>query len=495
MSSATYVGRVGALAVALGIGSVVFAGQAVADDSNSSSAAKPAASSSKPAASASTKSSDRTDTSTGSGNTSDKTDKADAADKTDKADKADTTDKADRADAPDADAEDTAPTKKRKHGLSWKKSARASADTSSETTTKHDSETEDPPSEPKDEIRPTHRSPTTATPSDPAEPPRPSATLTLRTNAAAPSTASHTATAATTEQQADPEDRPLVRAVVNVVSSMVDWAHQRADAGGQGQSPAPPFLWALMSVARRELETLSASRTPTASAATAAQSRPTDQQTAVTALTPYSPWLNPQVSPSTNFVAWVTGKDVYADRTLANTLNRFSVYGTDVGTMWDNGMVDDPTTAYNEHQVLIAVGDTFSAANMTGRHIYNTLFRSSDTDLSDGITIPNGEWYTGNMFGGAPLDGAGQRAPDHQPSGVAAELGDTHSDGGRLGARRRHRGRPVRHRPVRQLHVGVQVGLIGPVDHQLLGDRVLDRQRRELHRRAQQRALQLVPER
>jgi hypothetical protein len=53
--------------------------------------------------------------------------------------------------------------------------------------------------------------------------------------------------------------------------------------------------------------------------------------------------------------------------------------------------------------VLIAVGDTFGAANMTGRYIYNTLFRSSDTNLSDGMTIPNGEWLNGNMFGGAPL--------------------------------------------------------------------------------------------
>lgn len=390
LSSAAYVGRVGALAVALGIGSVVFAGHAVADDTDTSSA-------SKPAASASTTGSERTDTSAGAGSTPAKTDK---------------TDKPGKADASDADAEDPAPTTKRKQGLSRKKPARATTGASSETTTKGDSETEDAPSAATAEPRPTRLSRVTATPADPAEPPRQSATLTLRTDTkpdtkidtAAPSTASRTVTssAVSTGQQADPVDRPLVKAVVNVVRSMVDWAHQRADSGGQGQSPAPPFLWALMSVARRELETLSAART--ARVETAALTA-TDQQAAAAALTPYSPWLNPQVSPSTNFVSWVTGNYVYGDKTLANTLNRFSVYGTDVGTMWDNGMVDDPTTPYNEHQVLIAVGDTFSAANMTGRHIYNTLFRSSDTDLSDGITIPNGEWFTGNMFGGAPLDG------------------------------------------------------------------------------------------
>ncbi|PRC54080.1 hypothetical protein C6A85_50570, partial [Mycobacterium sp. ITM-2017-0098] len=85
----------------------------------------------------------------------------------------------------------------------------------------------------------------------------------------------------------------------------------------------------------------------------------------------------PQVSPSTNFVSWVTGPRVYSGNPLlANTLGRFQVYGTDVGVIRDNGMVDDPSTPdINEHQVLIAVGDTFGARGMLGRHIYNTLFR------------------------------------------------------------------------------------------------------------------------
>ncbi|WP_163721567.1 DUF4185 domain-containing protein [Mycolicibacterium psychrotolerans] len=398
MSSAAYVGRVGALAVALGIGSVVFAGQAMAEDTDASST-------SKPAASASRDSSERTETSTAS-------DTKPASDTTDKTDKADTPDTADAPDAdaedPDADAEDPAPTKKRKQGLSWKKPAQATAATSSDTTTKYDSETTDASTTPKQDTRSTRLSRITTTSNDPAQPHRESATLTLRTDTetdtAAPSTASRTITtsAVSTDQQADPVDRPLLRAVVNVVRSMVDWAHQRAGSGGQGQSPAPPFLWALMSAVRRELESLSAARTPHLQTTALTV---TDQQAAAAALTPYSPWLNPQASPSTNFVSWVTGKYHYGDETLANTLDRFSVYGTDVGTMWDNGMVDDPNTPYDEHQVLIAVGDTFSAANMTGRHIYNTLFRSADSDLSDGITITDGEWRTGNMFGGAPLDG------------------------------------------------------------------------------------------
>ena len=71
--------------------------------------------------------------------------------------------------------------------------------------------------------------------------------------------------------------------------------------------------------------------------------------------------------------------------------------------MWDNGIPDDPATPYNEHQVLIAFGDTFSGDNMTGTWRLNTLLRSSDTNLSNGMTVPPGEFGNGNMFGGAPL--------------------------------------------------------------------------------------------
>ena len=118
---------------------------------------------------------------------------------------------------------------------------------------------------------------------------------------------------------------------------------------------------------------------------------------AVTADPPYLPFPSAQVSPSTQFVSWVTGGYNYGDPTLANTLSRYSIDGTDVGIMWDNGIPDDPATSdINEHQVLIAVGDTFGGPNMRRIGALNTLLRSSDTDLSDGITIPDGQWYTGN---------------------------------------------------------------------------------------------------
>ena len=105
-----------------------------------------------------------------------------------------------------------------------------------------------------------------------------------------------------------------------------------------------------------------------------------------------------------------------------NTLSRYSVYGTDVGTMWDNGIPDDPSTPINEHQVLIAVGDTFGGPNSAGWRP-NTIFRSSDTDLTNGMLIPAGQWFNGNMFGGAPLGPNSTTArqsifPDGLPAGV-----------------------------------------------------------------------------
>ncbi|MEW5811134.1 MAG: DUF4185 domain-containing protein [Actinomycetota bacterium] len=379
MSSAAHIGRVGALAVALGIGSAIFAGQAWADDTPSvSSNSTSSATSDSAASSARTTPTrpDRADTR--------RFGKSAQGGKTE-------------------DAADPAPTPKRSTGQSGRKPEKKSeSKPASASTPEVSSVATDETAEPK-------RSPrvTKVVSPDPAQPPRTAKKLALSTRT------SHDAAPAPTRQVERPVDRPVVRAVVNVARSMVGWAHQKADAG-QGQTAPPPFLGALMSVARRELEALSAARTTRV--ATANLTTDTQAAAAAAALTPYSPWLNPQVSSSTNFVSWVTGGYDYADPTKANTVDRFSVWGTDVGTMWDNGMVDDPATPnYNEHQVLIAVGDTFSGANMTGRHIFNTLFRSSDTNLSDGITIPNGEWFTGNMFGGAPLDGPVNARPIINP--------------------------------------------------------------------------------
>ena len=118
------------------------------------------------------------------------------------------------------------------------------------------------------------------------------------------------------------------------------------------------------------------------------------------------PPVNP--SASTRFVDWVTG-----NHPLNDTQNIYGVTGTDIGVMWDNGMVDNPaTTDVNEHQILMAFGDTFGIAGYPGDHWRpNILFRSADATLADGITLTDPEWFTGSDFGGSPLTYVPPNAP------------------------------------------------------------------------------------
>jgi hypothetical protein len=233
---------------------------------------------------------------------------------------------------------------------------------------------------------------------------------------------------------ASPPD--ALTAVANVVSSVINWVLNPL-AGTSPTTPAqPPLIWGLLAFARREFENffsaLGGRSAQNVSAPPEATSLALDSTemvslaaASVTANPPYLPFPSAQVSPSTQFVSWVTGGYIYGDPTLANTLSRFSIYGTDLGIMWDNGIPDNPATKdINEHQVLIAVGDTFGGPDSADWRP-NTILRSSDTDLSNGITIPNGQWYTGNWFGGAPLgpDGYPNRArqvifPSGLPAGV-----------------------------------------------------------------------------
>ena len=228
-------------------------------------------------------------------------------------------------------------------------------------------------------------------------------------------------TAATTPAAAPAAAPDLLTAAINVVSSVVNWVLNPL-AGMAPTTPAqPPLIWGLLAFARREFENffnalsgravndtdLTAQQTTTSLALAAA---------AVTTDPPGTPFPSAQVSPSTQFVGWVTGQ--YAD-----TIGRYSVWGTDIGTMWDNGIPDDPTTPINEHQILIALGDTFSAAGMTGVWRPNTIFRSADIALANGMDILNGEWKNGNMFGGAPLGPNSTTArqvifPEGLPAGV-----------------------------------------------------------------------------
>ncbi|UUO03532.1 DUF4185 domain-containing protein [Mycolicibacterium novocastrense] len=229
----------------------------------------------------------------------------------------------------------------------------------------------------------------------------------------------------------------LFTAVTNLVTNTISWILNPL-AGTVPSSPAqPPLIWGLLAFARREFENFFAAlagrptTTPTVTTPTTMLTDPMARMalTAAEPFTPlYSPFPNPQVSPSTQFISWVTGPYAYpGNPLLANTVDRFSVGGTDLGIMWDNGILkDDPNTPEIERrQVLIAFGDTFFDGNMSQDWRSNIIMRSEDWYLANGMEIPDGEWYNGNMFGGAPLgpDGYPTRArqvifPEGLPAGI-----------------------------------------------------------------------------
>jgi hypothetical protein len=98
----------------------------------------------------------------------------------------------------------------------------------------------------------------------------------------------------------------------------------------------------------------------------------------------------PPAPPGTSLVGWVTGPDSPND-----TIGRFSITGTDLGIMWDNG---DPAS----HQVLMAFGDTYGYCSVHGQQWrYNTLFRSQDGSLAKTVSVPNG--VVSNKYSGSPL--------------------------------------------------------------------------------------------
>lgn len=102
----------------------------------------------------------------------------------------------------------------------------------------------------------------------------------------------------------------------------------------------------------------------------------------------------PRLTGDVEAVAWVTGP-----RSINHTDERFSVSGTDLGIMWDNGAEGD------DRQTLMAFGDTFGDCTVPGQEWRdNILMRTSDTDLSDGISVPDP--IPGDPFAGSPVSEA-----------------------------------------------------------------------------------------
>lgn len=105
-------------------------------------------------------------------------------------------------------------------------------------------------------------------------------------------------------------------------------------------------------------------------------------------------------TPVTTRIGWVTGEN-----SINRTISRFGIAGTDVGVMWDNGITGDnpATTIVEQREVLIAFGDTFSQPGMTGVWRMNTLFRSPDRVLSDGLYVPDGIVHDPGAYSGSPM--------------------------------------------------------------------------------------------
>jgi hypothetical protein len=162
--------------------------------------------------------------------------------------------------------------------------------------------------------------------------------------------------------------------------------------------PSPAWaLSALMALtSRREFERSLATRSVTTSQPTVALAA---------AAAPYDPAKDYVVTPVTVSGNTVRITNVTGPGGLNNTTTRFGIGGTDLGIMWDNGIPDNPNTAVNEHQVLIAFGDTFSNRTpvRTGVWRMNTLFRSTDTKLSNGMYVADGIVHDPGMYSGSPM--------------------------------------------------------------------------------------------
>ena len=103
--------------------------------------------------------------------------------------------------------------------------------------------------------------------------------------------------------------------------------------------------------------------------------------------------------PSTSLVGWVNGPVNGRANSPNDTFNRFAISGADLGIMWDNG---EP----NNDQTLLAFGDTFGDCGIPGQQWRsNTLLRSTDRTLTDGLYVPDPipDTTAGANYGGSPV--------------------------------------------------------------------------------------------
>jgi hypothetical protein len=205
-------------------------------------------------------------------------------------------------------------------------------------------------------------------------------TVSTVSTVSAASTTTSNAVVAVTEAVEPPAAAPAPTFSVFSLVSQILGAFGLGTLAGPGpiDTGTSPLSWIFAAVARRDFERIF-NPTTTVSNSTAA----TDASVVAAEAT---------ATPPTSFIAWVTGPN-----SPNATPARFSVSGTDLGIMWDNGQ-----TGANR-QVLVAFGDTFSEPGMTGEWRSNILFRSADRMLSDanGLLVPNPQY--GNIYAGSPV--------------------------------------------------------------------------------------------
>lgn len=234
-----------------------------------------------------------------------------------------------------------------------------------------------------------------------------------------------------------PEPAPRV-AAPPVVSALLGVAGLSPFGAGTspvapGQSPA---LWAMMAWTRREFERSInplSSRVLSANDAASAVAEGEIQPMAATApnaavqtddLTP-KPQVPASLASATKQLGWVTGPG-YTDH--------WYVAGTDLGIMWNSGYTDPAT---GKPIIYTLFGDTYSEPGMAGDWRNNVLFRTIDTDLSnglqfDGAVINAGAQYPGDPSGthqwygtgGAP---AGATQIIYDPGGLNGLFGQTYT--------------------------------------------------------------------
>jgi Domain of unknown function (DUF4185) len=240
-----------------------------------------------------------------------------------------------------------------------------------------------------------------------------------------------TAPLSLTTTQPAAEEPSLQRMVVNVLSSLS--AGLSALASDLPGAPVwSPFVMAVLGLgSRREFSEPMTALVRSVATVPVAALTVTDMATAV--VFPGTTRKPTTVSTNTQWIDYVTGAG-----NLNNTTARFGIGGADLGIMWDNGIPDNPaTTTIDEHQVLIAFGDTFSQAPRSGVWRFNTLFRSPDDNLANGLYVPNGVPVSHLVttpnpawFSGSPMERANWADPilpspgdpPHPPYAVGPEV-------------------------------------------------------------------------